>query len=571
MNKKVISSSTITTSSTTSSKTTMTKKKQQSIVSFDSINNSNHEAMDQLFQTTASSTSPIEMIRTPSTSSPTTPLPSPSLSINVDDNNCTNDTNNLPLIIDNYANQLLLNNESNGNSSIDSHSCTNNHELINGTAAAVKVTKLFAEMEDLDDAQSLSVSEVPQPTGIVHAMDATASDASDSLDDVDHTAMRKKKLSLTLPLLNVVITDTTGTNVTKSPSPTAQQADASAGQQPSPANCKTKKFYESDDTFIQTIFSQTITSTTATPTDEFTNYPFDEFGAAQAPIVDQLTAASATVPAAVSQQPESLNDDTQTEKLDTYKETLISFSDIVNIDNECKDGLDSDNEDQYNQIYENLRSDEQENGGLGNDPNGIGITFAIDEAKTDTSTSLYENLDGCDNFDESNADDGDHIYENINLNENAANAGTNYHSSDQQLQQTPNQPLSSYFDQTIEEDDSYNEDSIGATTPPHGMTNNHELDDDPLVTNHSINPNANDDGNFVDNIRQNRCSASSSPPVNYDNDSVGEDAIVNVASDQNSVSDNRNAVDRLNGDNGDQQADLEAHSPDFDINVSEFL
>lgn len=522
--------------------------------------------MEQLFQTTTtSSTSPIDMIRTPSTSSPTSPL---SLSLdNAIDNNCTNDTNNLPLI-DNYANQLLLHNESNGNSSTDSqiasHSGAIHSQAIaeNGIITDLDIknnTKLFAEMEDLDDAQTFSASD-EQPRATATTITTNTDDGSDSYDDVDHTAMRKKKLSLTLPLLNVVITDPSGSNAVNSPSPepsaaavTAEADEAMAAdieRQPSPTNSKTKKFYESDDTFIQTIFSQTIASTTATPTDDFANYPFEDYNTGsveQTPTVDQLVAPIS------SQQPESLNDDTQTEKLDTYKETLISFSDIVDMDNECKDGLDSDNEDQYNRIYENLNSEEQ----AGDEAEDIiaGTALAIDDAKTDTSTSLYENLDGCDNFDEAHADADDHIYDNVEL---VDGHGETYRLTGdlQQMQQTQNQPLSSYFDQTIEEDDSYNEEMIGATTPPHGMTNNDDLDDGPLpTTNQSNNTNA-----------MQLLSSASPPLINDDHHHDADDERFAVSAD-------RGAGVRLNGDDDDQQhSDSEASAHDnFDINVSPFV
>lgn len=89
--------------------------------------------------------------------------------------------------------------------------------------------------------------------------------------DIDNPdVIKKKKLSLTLPLLNVVVTDTTNPNgdsqsITPSPQTSTKLTN------------KTKKFYESDDTFIQTIFSQTITSTTATPTDDDHSYAFEDF------------------------------------------------------------------------------------------------------------------------------------------------------------------------------------------------------------------------------------------------------------------------------------------------------
>lgn len=94
----------------------------------------------------------------------------------------------------------------------------------------------------------------------------------------------KKKLSLTLPLLNVVVTNAVneeepvdiGADVSGNANQTANNGvdsvklDVSSGE-----SSKMKKIYESDDTFIQTIFSQTIKSTTATPTDD---EPSQDFG-----------------------------------------------------------------------------------------------------------------------------------------------------------------------------------------------------------------------------------------------------------------------------------------------------
>lgn len=88
----------------------------------------------------------------------------------------------------------------------------------------------------------------------------------------------KKKLSLTLPLLNVIVTNaaneeeqndmviattTKQNNEEKTEANDSIKLEVSGGE-----SSKMKKIYESDDTFIQTIFSQTIKSTTATPTDD---------------------------------------------------------------------------------------------------------------------------------------------------------------------------------------------------------------------------------------------------------------------------------------------------------------
>lgn len=77
----------------------------------------------------------------------------------------------------------------------------------------------------------------------------------------------KKKMSLTLPLLNVVLTNTVSDDDDTSILSEKELKD-SANLDVANASSKKKKIYESDDTFIQTIFSQTIKSTTATPTED---------------------------------------------------------------------------------------------------------------------------------------------------------------------------------------------------------------------------------------------------------------------------------------------------------------
>lgn len=437
MNKtKVISSTKVTTAS---SSTTMTKKKFQEIVSNNSISNE----YDQTESFIEPSTSPL-------TKSPKT---SPLSTINTDINNT-----NLPLIIDNNAKQI--NNQSNL-ITIDDNNCEE----------PLKSTNLqLAEMEDMDE-QNISES---------------SSNNLQPINDVcdNENAIRQKKLSFTLPLLDVVITDTT-TNTSKPITPSPMQPPVHPN--------KTKKFYESDDTFIQTIFSQTITSTTATPTDDYSTYQFDEFSAL-ATVVDDPTNLSVINQQQPQQQPESLNDDTQTEKLDMYKETLISFNDIVNMDEACKDGNKSDNEDEYDKMYGNWNTDD----------------LCVDEMKTDNSCSLYDNVDNfdaCDNYNDPNLnDDGKQFY------------------------QAENQPLTSYFDQTIEEDDSFN-DVLGQISPTKSINSN--------IINNQINTT----GNLVDiddktNTPKSRCTSSSSS-VDYDNDVDVEDAdkLANTA-----------AVDHLNGD-----------------------
>lgn len=83
-----------------------------------------------------------------------------------------------------------------------------------------------------------------------------------------------RKLSLTLPLLNVISTEMVNNH-------DVAMVRTQSDDQPSTANerraatSKMKQIYESDDKFIQTIFSQTIKSTTATPTDDEFSPEFD--------------------------------------------------------------------------------------------------------------------------------------------------------------------------------------------------------------------------------------------------------------------------------------------------------
>lgn len=85
----------------------------------------------------------------------------------------------------------------------------------------------------------------------------------------------KKRQSLTLPLLNIEYTmaDIEKSIDSNTNSPQMENAIETTMQ----ASNKMKKIYESDDVFIQTIFSQTIKSTTATPSDDEPSQGFDPF------------------------------------------------------------------------------------------------------------------------------------------------------------------------------------------------------------------------------------------------------------------------------------------------------
>lgn len=189
--------------------------------------------------------------------------------------------------------------------------------------------------------------------------DAPQDGSNTSTDDYKN----RKPLNLKL---NVIVTDT-------------DEATAET------ANKTKKKFYESDDTFISAIFSQTITSTTVTPTDEELSYTFDppdilvpiETTGTSVPneriecdsdletdldldddgeyadgrprtTTDWITVEEATHPD-VSSYNES-----NTENLDNYNETMISFTDTICLDHD-QDDIDAD------QLSETHETNEYEN------------------------------------------------------------------------------------------------------------------------------------------------------------------------------------------------------------------
>lgn len=173
----------------------------------------------------------------------------------------------------------------------------------------------------------------------------------------------KKKLSLTLPLLNVIVTnavndeeedDTTaiiavakqndddnddvdGKEVANNDSikleVTGVDGEVGGGggggggsSGSSVESNKMKKIYESDDTFIQTIFSQTIKSTTATPTDDEPNQDFSE-AFKQASIKssqdDDDNDAEEIIPAITSDKSENLPTDDQSESYNNNEPAAI--------------------------------------------------------------------------------------------------------------------------------------------------------------------------------------------------------------------------------------------------------
>lgn len=93
------------------------------------------------------------------------------------------------------------------------------------------------------------------------------------VNDANIRYNEKKKLSLTLPLVNLVPTNELPEEC-DAVEASEQGQDDSDSIDPNDTN-KKRAIYESDDTFIQAIFSQTIKSTTATPTDDEPSQSFD--------------------------------------------------------------------------------------------------------------------------------------------------------------------------------------------------------------------------------------------------------------------------------------------------------
>lgn len=124
-----------------------------------------------------------------------------------------------------------------------------------------------AKTHSAETSESIATKDCLQVTG----------DGEIVMDEENSAIIKRKKLSLTLPLLNIVDTggaahtsgDAVATEATSPNGTVAVSATSSCS--------RTKKIYDSDDTFIQTIFSQTIKSTTVTPTDDDPSYAFEDF------------------------------------------------------------------------------------------------------------------------------------------------------------------------------------------------------------------------------------------------------------------------------------------------------
>lgn len=207
---------------------------------------------------------------------------------------------------------------------------------------------------------------------------------------------------------------------------------------------KTKKFYETDDAFISAIFSQTITSTTATPTDDDLSYSFDPpftesvmnggnevektgVGGDQWITVDDTVNADHSI------------NESNTENLDNYNEGLVSLTHTV-----CLDGDDFDRYDEEDDVDSNKDSA--------------------------TKVHHYENVEQNTNKRSKDIDDDedDGIYENVLMHKGAfkqrpsivVDCYTDEDGSSEQFNVEPavtddayNVVVASYFDQTIEDED----------------------------------------------------------------------------------------------------------------------
>lgn len=213
-------------------------------------------------------------------------------------------------------------------------------------------------------------------------------------------------------------------------------------QNDGPVVNKTKKFYETDDAFISAIFSQTITSTTATPTDDDLSYsfdpPFTESVAMNGGNEVEKTGVGGDQWITVddpANADHSMNE-SHTENLDNYNEGLVSLTHTV-----CLDGDDFDRYDEDDGVDSSNRSHHYEN---------------VEQSTDKQSNDVDEDVD----------DDG--VYENVLMHQGAykqrpsivVDCYTDEDGSTEQFNVEPavtddayNVVVASYFDQTIEDDD----------------------------------------------------------------------------------------------------------------------
>lgn len=307
---------------------------------------------------------------------------------------------------DNESSDPIESNLSNVDSSTsnkDSDGSVEHHDEINGGSN----DKIIEFIDDTCDVDHIN--------GITQDIDQNGS------SDASHVVKKATKPTS----LRLVITDTDDQN----------------GQ---PIVNKTKKFYETDDTFISAIFSQTITSTTATPTDDDLSYSFDPpftetlannggnevektgVGGDQWITVDDTANADHSI------------NESHTENLDNYNEGLVSLTHTV-----CLDG------DDFDRYDEDVDSDKG----------------------SATKSNHYENIEQSTNNKSLNNvedEDDDGIYENVLMHAGTfkqrpsivVDCYTDEGGSEDQFYVEPavtddayNVVVASYFDQTIEDED----------------------------------------------------------------------------------------------------------------------
>lgn len=123
----------------------------------------------------------------------------------------------------------------------------------------------------------------PKETSQLH-FECSNGNSNDNADDTttidderSEEIIKRKKQSLTLPLLNVIGAESSQPNDDDATNAEEQISTPIVSDEIGVGGNKIKKIYESDDAFIQTIFAQTIKSTTATPTDDDPSYAFEDF------------------------------------------------------------------------------------------------------------------------------------------------------------------------------------------------------------------------------------------------------------------------------------------------------
>ena len=257
----------------------------------------------------------------------------------------------------------------------------NLNNTTNDIAVPLTNDKLPITKEYVDDSDSTYQQPIINNNNCSKSSDNSITISDDTSNErlPDDSELSLKCTKPTTLKLNVIVTDTDNEQQQQFQQQ-LQSSDVSEGV----AN-KTKKFYESDDAFIQTIFSQTITSTTVTPTDEELSYSFDtpfvegENGSGvvggrcdpAASIYDDnasggdgrdlnklhkygdehadtdqdvmlmtddhtwITIDDITMPVGDNINETPSNNESQTENLENYNETMISFTDTICLDQDC--------------------------------------------------------------------------------------------------------------------------------------------------------------------------------------------------------------------------------------------